>query len=260
MQKTLFYIICFTSLILNSCIKYETDEPKTITTIAKCIEINGKTSGKAVEIPEYTYSINQDHFEAMAKGINIFEDYLSMLNYIPVNSNITINSKNSISYNWVNTNDSLSSEVWYTIDKSEGQRKLTYDMAIDYFEYSERSFDRLNIMTGWCGNNKTGHIKANYGLFMNPKSKENFIYEWVNLEDDFLFTVNYNLEDGQITEDTKYKVQVFPDGTGKIDFSITNEPNTAYHYQWINNWEEIDWTYTIDDEIQSALSGQWLKP
>jgi len=260
MQKTLLYFFTIATICFSSCVKTETDEPKIISTVPPSIEINGKTSGETVNIPEYTYSINHDHFEAMAKGVNVFEDYLAMLNYIPNNSNITINSETSMSYNWVNTNDSLKAEVWYTIEQIEGQNNIKYDMAIEYFEDTDRSISRLNIMEGWVINNQSGHIKANYGLFLDTVGQENFIYEWENKDQDFLFTVNYNLEDGELNEDTKYKVQILPDGSGKIDFIITDNPNKAYHYQWKKDWKEVDWTYTVDNEPLDYLCGQWVKP
>jgi len=249
------------TMVLSSCSKDEDDSSSTTTpTGPPKIEVNGKTSGNIVEIPQNAMNANNGQFSGVAQNINQVGMFLDMLNNIPANATTTRDANAAVTYYWTQTQQGSTIEIWYTVEESGANYEIEYDIAVSDLTDPEYSFPRTTIMSGWVAQNgANGHLVLNYAALIDGSTEFNYTYDWdTNAAGDFHVTADFNIGDNGLFADMFYEATVYAAGNGEIDYSYTDGTNEIlYHYDWNADWTIVNWSYSINGEIEQSMSGQW---
>lgn len=250
------------TMILSGCSKDEEDskDSSKVTAGPPKIEVNGKTTGNIVEIPQNAMNANNGQFSGVAQSVNQVGQFLTMLNNIPTDATSTRDANAAVTYYWTQTQQEGTIEVWYTVEEEGLNYNIEYDIAVTDLVDPEYSFARTTIMSGWVAQNgANGHLVINYSAFTDGNTSFNYTYDWdTNAAGDFHVTADFNIDDTNGYGNIFYEATVFAAGNGEIDYSFTDGTNEIlYHYDWNADWTIVNWTYSINGNIEQGMSGQW---
>lgn len=248
-------------MMFTSCSKDEdSNNSPTETAGPPKIEVNGKTTGNIVEIPQNAMNANDGKFAPIAQNVNQVGLFLTRLNSIPENATTTRDANAAVTYYWTETDSEVTVEAWYTVEEAGLNYNIEYDIAVTDLVDPEYSFVRTNVMTGWVVQNGTnGHLVINYSAFTDGNTTFNYTYDWdTNAAGDFHVTAEFNMGEDGMYADMFYEATVFAAGNGEIEYSFTDGTDEfIYYYEWNADWTVINWIYYFNGEVEQSLSGQW---
>ena len=256
-KNYLLITVLVVATIFSSCKK---DEEPEATSSAPKIEINGKSSGTIVEVPQSAANANNGQFQGVTTNINAVGQFVTLLNSVPENATTSRSTNAATTYNWSASDENGTYEVWYSVEESGSNYNITYELAMTYTNNPEMSFGRTAILSGWIAQNgANGHLVINYAAFTGGDATLNYVYDWdTNAAGDFHVTAEFNMGNTSQYANIHYEATVYADGHGVVDYSYADGTNNiVWHYDWNSNWTIVNWTYTINGSVDQNASGQW---
>ncbi|MBN2669428.1 MAG: hypothetical protein JXR60_09375 [Bacteroidales bacterium] len=246
----------------SSC-KKDNDDDNTTSKPAPKVEMSSNSNGEVISIPaNVSTNIQNDQnlyqLSGAVSNINAVGSFLTALNSVPENAEVTNRSTNSsVTYHWTYNFEGGSYEYWYTVEESGVNYNLTYEIAVNS---EDLTIPRTTYIEGWVSQTPgNGHLQFNFDAFTSGTTNYNYVYEWdTNSIGTFHLTVDWNVDDSQYGyyAGMHYVAYVYADGSGQVDYSYTDQ-NTAYlyHYDWNADWSIIHWSYSINGTQEG--SGTW---